>query len=228
PPVQSPNDWTPYCDRVDFELTDFLYRKVRMSGTSVDTLSQLIHASLITHGTAPDDINLFKSHTNILSMIDSTPFGDVPWQGFSVTYDGVQPQDGIIPSWMTRFYDVWYCDPWQLIHNLLANWDFNGEFDYILFREFDNQKRQCWRDFMSGDWAWKEADYIAQDPNTHGAMLVPLILGSDKTTVSVATGQNEYYCHDLTSSRLRTTSRHAVACMNIGKIAKITQRHTNG
>ena len=46
---------------------------------------------------------------------------------------------------------------------------------------------------MSGDWAWKEADIVAKDPDTHGALLVPLILGSDKTTVSVATGQNEYY-----------------------------------
>jgi hypothetical protein len=34
---------------------------------------------------------------------------------------------------------------------------------------------------------------IADDPETHGSMFVPLILGSDKTTVSVATGQNEYY-----------------------------------
>ena len=94
---------------------------------------------------------------------------------------------------MTKSYDVWYRNPWLLIHKLLANWDFYGEFDYIPFREFDAQKRRRWQDFMSGDWAWKEADSIAQDPNTHGAMLVPLILGSDKTTVSVATGQNEYY-----------------------------------
>ena len=36
-------------------------------------------------------------------------------------------------------------------------------------------------------------DKIAEDPATHGAMLVPIILGSDKTTVSVATGHNEYY-----------------------------------
>lgn len=28
---------------------------------------------------------------------------------------------------------------------------------------------------------------------THGSLLVPIILGSDKTTVSVATGDNEYY-----------------------------------
>ena len=46
---------------------------------------------------------------------------------------------------------------------------------------------------MSGDWAWNKADIIAQDPRTHGAMLVPVILGSDKTTVSVAMGQTEFY-----------------------------------
>ncbi len=34
---------------------------------------------------------------------------------------------------------------------------------------------------------------IAVDPDTHGAMFCPLVLGSDKTTVSVATGQNDYY-----------------------------------
>lgn len=64
-------------------------------------------------------------------------------------------------------------------------------------------------DFMSGNWAWKQAvhphlvprpfsdaesqDEIARDPKTHGAVFVPAILGSDKTTVSVATGQNDYY-----------------------------------
>ncbi len=34
---------------------------------------------------------------------------------------------------------------------------------------------------------------IAQDRTTHGAMFIPVILGSDKTTVSVATGQTDYY-----------------------------------
>lgn len=36
-------------------------------------------------------------------------------------------------------------------------------------------------------------DKIAEDPETHGSMFVPVILGSDKTTVSVATGHNEFY-----------------------------------
>ena len=34
---------------------------------------------------------------------------------------------------------------------------------------------------------------IAQDERMHGAMLVPIISGSDKTTVSVATGHQEYH-----------------------------------
>ena len=36
-------------------------------------------------------------------------------------------------------------------------------------------------------------DIIATDPTTHGSMFVPVILGTDKTTVSVATGQHEYH-----------------------------------
>jgi hypothetical protein len=36
-------------------------------------------------------------------------------------------------------------------------------------------------------------DIIAEDPETHSAMFVPIILGSDKTTVSVGTGHTQYY-----------------------------------
>jgi hypothetical protein len=34
---------------------------------------------------------------------------------------------------------------------------------------------------------------VAEDLQTHGAMFAPVILGSDKTTVFVAIGHNEYY-----------------------------------
>jgi len=36
-------------------------------------------------------------------------------------------------------------------------------------------------------------DKISEDPQTHGSAFIPVILGSDKTTVSVGTGNNEYY-----------------------------------
>ena len=46
---------------------------------------------------------------------------------------------------------------------------------------------------MSESLILEEQDKISQDPKTHGSMLVPIILGSDKTTLSVATSHNEYY-----------------------------------
>ena len=32
-----------------------------------------------------------------------------------------------------------------------------------------------------------------QNPDAAGSMFVPIVMGSDKTTVSVATGQNDYW-----------------------------------
>ena len=34
---------------------------------------------------------------------------------------------------------------------------------------------------------------IVKDKSTHGSTLVPVILSSNKTTISVATGQNDYW-----------------------------------
>ena len=207
PAIKSPNDWTPFLDRVDFELTEFLYSRVQMSGAAIDFLSQIWRASLVNHGVVPDNINLYERNSGLLATIDATTVGGVPWQGFTMSYDGPRPLN--TPEWMTTTHDIWYRDPRELVRNMLANRDFDGEFDYIPFREYDAKKRRRWRDFMSGDWAWKEADLIANSPDTHGALLVPIILGSDKTTVSVATGQNEYYPVYLSIGNVRNNVRRA-------------------
>ena len=62
---------------------------------------------------------------------------------------------------------------------------------------------------------------ISEDPSTHGAMVVPIILGSDKTTVSVATGQNEYWPLYLSLGNIRNNARqeHRNAIALIGFLA---------
>lgn len=52
-------------------------------------------------------------------------------------------------------------------------------------------------------------DKIGVDPSTHGAMLVPIILGSDKTTVSVATGQNDFYPLYMSIGNVHNSIRRA-------------------
>ncbi|KAL6297723.1 hypothetical protein BKA93DRAFT_745435, partial [Sparassis latifolia] len=103
--------------------------------------------------------------------------------------------DSDVPAWMEGEYDVWFRDPRLVAQNMLSNPDFDGEIDYSIMRQFKREAphERRLQNFMSGDWVWKQADLIAQDPDTHGSTFVPIILGSDKTTVSVATGQNEYY-----------------------------------
>ena len=52
-------------------------------------------------------------------------------------------------------------------------------------------------------------DVIAEDASTHGSMFVPVILGSDKTTVSVATSQNEYYPLYISNGIVHNSVRRA-------------------
>lgn len=48
-----------------------------------------------------------------------------------------------------------------------------------------------------------------KDPSTHGSMFVPVILGSDKTTVLVATGHNEYYPLYISNGNVHNNVRRA-------------------
>jgi hypothetical protein len=50
---------------------------------------------------------------------------------------------------------------------------------------------------------------IAKDPETHGSFFCPIILGSDKTTVSIATGNNEYWPVYLSVGNLHNNVRRA-------------------
>ncbi|KAF7969588.1 hypothetical protein HWV62_26903 [Athelia sp. TMB] len=132
---------------------------------------------------------------------------------------------------MTQDFEVWYRDPRELIKNLLSNPDFDGEFDYSPFHEYDGDGNHHFQDFMSGDWAWHQADQIAKDPHTHGALFVPIIKGSDKTTVSVATGQNDYYPLYMSigniHNNVRCGHRKGVVLVGFLAVPKTEKKFTN-
>lgn len=53
-------------------------------------------------------------------------------------------------------------------------------------------------------------DLIAAESDAnHGSMFVPIILGSDKTTVSIATGQSEFYPLYLSIGNIHNNVRRA-------------------
>ncbi|KZT20824.1 hypothetical protein NEOLEDRAFT_1074755, partial [Neolentinus lepideus HHB14362 ss-1] len=159
----------------------------------------------------------------LYKMIDSSVMGDVKWQSFDVKYSGPRPQHDV-PGWMSAGYEVWYRDPLKISHWMLANPDYNGEIDYCAKQEFTPDGQRRLKDFMSGDWAWSQSSKIATDPNTHGSTFVPVILGSDKTTVSVGTGHNEYYPLYMMlgnhHNNVRRAHRNAVAVIGFLAIPK--------
>ncbi|KAG1726637.1 uncharacterized protein EDB91DRAFT_1239630 [Suillus paluster] len=172
PPSKSPDDWTPYWDHVEFETAEFLYMCNQMSAGDINVLLDLWAATLLKHNDKPPFVDCHDLH----KTINSTPGG--------VQYTGEKPEHNV-PPWM---------DPHEVIQNMLANPDYATEMDYQPYREFstDSNERQ-WQDFMSCNWAWNQADIISKDPDTTGSTFVLVILGSEKTTVSVATGANDYY-----------------------------------
>ena len=220
-PHVNPNDWMPYKNQLQFEMAEFLFTRNQMSAGDINILLDLWARSLAEYGDKPP----FASYNELYRAIDSTPLGEVTWESFSVQYNGEKP-DRNAPEWMSTEFDVWFRDPLALVHNLLSNPDFNKEFDFAPLQEYDYDGNHRFQDFMSGDWAWKQAvshsyhislpvllsfiqDIIAEDPETHGSMFVPIILGSDKTTVSVATGNNEYYPIYLSIGNLHNNVRRA-------------------
>ncbi|KAJ7144655.1 hypothetical protein C8R44DRAFT_916737 [Mycena epipterygia] len=157
-----PDDWSPYEDSVQFNIADFLFRKVQMSSKNIDYLLEQWALSLAKH----EDLGPFQNYQHLYETIDATKLGDAPWQHFE------------------------------------------GAFNTSPYVHLYSNGKRRWHDFMSANVAWKHSDKIYEDdPTTEGAMYTPLFFGSDKTTVSVATGDVEYDPSYISLGNLHNTMR---------------------
>ena len=110
-----------------------------MSSEHIDTLFNIWATFLNPHH---DKEPPFNNHTELYNTIDSTPLGDVT--------------EGERPAWMDAEYEVWYCNPKQLIKTMLACPDFANKFNYSPFQEYNADGNHHFQNLMSGNWAWKQ------------------------------------------------------------------------
>jgi len=219
--TRADDDWSPFVSRAGFELAEFMFTDAELSQKKINKLLELWAATLVPHSDSPPIAN----HRNLHQQIDAVELGNVRWENACLRYKGLLPRATRPPEWKTVGYDVWYRDPRQIIKNILASPDLGGHVDYVVYQEFNGEKRQ-YSNLMSGNWAWRQSvrltccsfrcvynsvsqDTIARDPSTHGSMFIPIILGSDKTTVSVATGQNDFYPLYLSIGNVQNHIRRA-------------------
>ncbi|KAJ3927425.1 MAG: hypothetical protein NXY57DRAFT_1051007 [Lentinula lateritia] len=109
-----------------------------------------------------------------------------------INYQGPRPPTP--PAWMTQKYTLLIRNIQTLFHHQMRMKDFDDTcFNKVPYRQFNKRGEQICSNIMSADWAWKQCDILAEDPTNHGAMFVPFVSGSNKTTASVATGHQEYH-----------------------------------
>ncbi|KLO17808.1 hypothetical protein SCHPADRAFT_913406 [Schizopora paradoxa] len=237
PPDDRPqDDWSPFANRIQFEFADLIFRRNQMPRSQINDLLRIWSASMVRavaqagdeDFNAEADFTPFNNVDGMLAAIDSVRLGDAPWESFVCSPEGAGPDS---PPWMHQTYEVWFRDVDRMADLMLANPDFKDEIDLTPFREFDEHGVQRFCNFFSGNWAWDQADEICKDEKNIGSMFVPLILGNDKTTVSVATGQNEFYPVYMSIGNVRNNvqraHRNAITVVAFLAIPKTTQEHQN-
>ena len=150
--MKSGDDWSPFTSRAGFELAEILYTTAALSNDTIDRILDIWAATLVPHNNSAP----LTDHHNLHSTIDAIKLGHVPWQSYTARYNGLRPENGPTPEWMTTDYQVWYRDPRKVIHTIFSNPDLVDGIDYVPYREFDSNGKRRYCDFMSADWAWKQ------------------------------------------------------------------------
>ncbi|KAG2058243.1 hypothetical protein BDR06DRAFT_876362, partial [Suillus hirtellus] len=63
--LKASNDWSPYCNRIEFEVAEFAFKKCHMSVRNLDFLCDLMTATLAKHYNTPP----FADHKDLHNVI---------------------------------------------------------------------------------------------------------------------------------------------------------------
>ncbi|KAH9028665.1 hypothetical protein EDB85DRAFT_1867717 [Lactarius pseudohatsudake] len=203
-PPQANTSWDPFPSQVAFDFASFHFVEQQTSESGVNKALDLWQSSLLEYG---ENIP-WANAQDLYATIDSIQHGHAPWKTFKLSYSGPLPE-GTPPRWMTDTFELCTRNSRTLLHQQLETAAFKDKIHYVPYMQFRGDGSRVWSNLMSADWATKQADLIATDPLTHGAMFVPIVAGSDKTTVSVATGHQEYHPVYMSPGNLSNVARRA-------------------
>ncbi|TBU36576.1 hypothetical protein BD309DRAFT_995548 [Dichomitus squalens] len=191
PPPDDIHNFAPFEDRPSFEFAELLFEKMHSSSSDINQLLRILSAKRVIKTNGEESSNrFFASPDTMYHTIDDIGYGNIEWKTVKIRYTGPLELDA---HWMHDEYEFHYRDMEQAMVNMAGSAEFDNSWDYVPFEEFSSENNRRFSNLMSARFAWKQADKTAQDPATHGAMLVPVVLGADKTTVSVATGHQEFH-----------------------------------
>ncbi|KAJ7856063.1 hypothetical protein B0H14DRAFT_3085331 [Mycena olivaceomarginata] len=160
---QDPAAWAPFGSREEFDFANFHFVKLQSSAADINTALDLWAASIMRYGGTVP----WRNSDELYATIDEIQSGHMPWK----TYMRFVPRD-------LR----------AVLHHQLATTSFKDDYNHA--------RKRVWSNLMSGGLGMEASgklDILAEDPNNLGCAFVAVVAGSDKTTVSVATGHQEYH-----------------------------------
>ncbi|KAI9444428.1 hypothetical protein F5148DRAFT_1278259 [Russula earlei] len=150
------NPWHPFSNCLDFEFVDIHFSDLQ---SSIPKINQALDFWLAT------------------TMCTGGNIDNLPWCTADHMYQTINSIKAV---------SLCFCDLCLVLQDQLASSDLHGHFYYVPYMQFNEKKDHVWSNLMSGTWAWQEADDILHEmPNVQGVMLVLIIVGSDKTTMSI-------------------------------------------
>ncbi|TBU51366.1 hypothetical protein BD310DRAFT_834530 [Dichomitus squalens] len=191
PPFDGPGSFAPFEDRPSFEFAELLFEKMHSSSQDIDHLLRILSAKRVNQTNGEDSSSgFFTNAEEMYDTIDNIDYGSLDWKSIKICYTGPAEPDA---HWKHEEYELYYRDIEHAMLNMAGCTEFYGNWDYIPFEEYTGENNRQFSNMMSARFPWKQADRIATDPAMHGSMLFPVVLGADKTTVSVATGHQEFH-----------------------------------
>ncbi|TEB21048.1 hypothetical protein FA13DRAFT_1834691 [Coprinellus micaceus] len=225
------NPWTPFEDRLGFEFAYHHYADAQSSAAKINKgLDFWVAAQIQALKSADVEGAPWDSAEAVYKTIDEIQQGNAPFTTVKIRYSGPLPENP--PAWMTQEYELCVRDTHQVLHHQLATADFASDFDPAPYRQYQPNGERIWSNLMSAEWAWRKADEISKTiPGSRGVMVVPFVTGLDKTTVTVATGHQEYHPFYFSPGNISNVARRGhgngvipVAFLPIAKVSKDDQK----
>lgn len=90
----------------------------------------------------------------MLEAIDSITTGASTWSSYTVYASDLADE---LDPWRSEKYTAHFRDIKEILHEMMGNPSFADQIDIAPFREYDETGSRVYTNFMSGDYAWREA-----------------------------------------------------------------------
>lgn len=145
-----PDDWSPFTDRLQFEMADWLSKKTQLPHPDIDFLMDAF-AAFGGEGHEPSFVN----HDHLHKTLDAIEHGDAPWECIVARYQGPISEENA-PWWMTQEYEIWCQNTRTTAHNMLRNPDFKESFYTGPYCKFNEKEERVFSHLMLANFAWRQ------------------------------------------------------------------------